>query len=152
MASDSRATEIIDWLFHACLVSNDDSVDPMYPQASSFALRNTTASQATGIVTIARGEMWVAGDGTTPPVCPTCGHETDWDVLEQWSTDHLEPRERCRACGHEDFVGNWDLERSMAIGPVALIFQNATPEAARRWCHTLRQALGGRWAYVHHHL
>lgn len=62
---------------------------------------------ANDIATVVCGEVWVAGDGTTSPVCRACRRETDWEVLDVWSTDRIEPNHRCQFCGHEALIGDW---------------------------------------------
>ena len=164
---ETRMTAVTDWLITAGWAAPFDGTDWLYP--TEPALREDTGllhrwpgfGGVTFVVT--PGLYWVAGDGTAAPVCPACGTESDeWDQIEQWGVQRIEPVAHCQSCGHKALLGDWDLEASVAVGSLAIVLDPQPlrhqggvfdpTDVARTLRTELTAALGGRWAYVHHHL
>jgi len=165
--ADSRIAEVREWLLAAGWAAPFDGSDWLYPNEPALRESPGLLPRWPGFggstFVVARGSHWVAGDGTDVPVCPSCGEPSGtWEQIEQWDDQGVEPVGRCTDCGHEVLLGDWNLEGSVAVGALAIVLDPQSlpglggvfdpADVARALRSELTAALGGRWAYVHHHL
>jgi Zn ribbon nucleic-acid-binding protein len=165
--ADARIAAVRQWLITSGWAAPSDGDDWLHPAEPALHASPDLLARWPGFgamtVVVPRGLHWVAGDGTDAAVCPVCGAVGDtWDLLEQWGDERVEPVAHCDTCGHEALLGDWDLEGSVAVGSLAIVLDpQALPgqggsfdpvDVARTLRTELIAGLGGRWAYVHHHL
>jgi hypothetical protein len=163
-----RAEETRAWLAASGWGLPGDHEDWLYVgetalQAGPEARRRHPDLETMTIVVPVR-DVWVAGDGTEWPRCPACGVEQgSSEEIERWIRSDREPTATCRACGSDAPLGDWDLTFSIAPGHLAIVLDpsgNVTKSApkfdpavlARDLQREVIAELGGRWAYVRHHI
>lgn len=121
-----------------------------------------TPARCSTVVVVADGPVWTAGDGAAPPICPACSATQDvWPDVAAWIQSGQEPQVQCQACGHAVLFGDWNLAGSIAVGYLGVVLdidvddvrsQRRPEVVTHELCAQITAALGGRWAYVHHHV
>jgi Zn ribbon nucleic-acid-binding protein len=165
--ADGRVADVREWLAAAGWAVPSAGKDWLYPTESALCASPGLLQRWPGFggmtVVVPRGLHWVAGDGTDAAVCPVCATVGDtWDLLEQWSDERVEPIAQCDNCGLEALLGDWNLEGSVVVGSLAIVLDPQSlpgrggdfdpADVARTLRTGLIAGVGGRWAYVHHHL
>jgi len=168
-ASRDRATEVTAWLQRTGWTTDTIIDDEVFPAAESYAAGPRAYAQIPGLegatIGVVAAEtiddaVWYLGDGTGPADCPRCRTsvgERFWDAMNTWSAQQVEPVLTCGSCRYTAAAGEWDLSGAVAVGSLAVIEDlwhgnYSYDRAVSALLTELRTGVGGRWAYVHHHL
>ncbi|MCQ1986657.1 hypothetical protein [Arthrobacter sp. zg-Y844] len=109
---------------------------------------------------VAGRDFYHAGDGAGGPECRKCGTELPLmpiiPQIREWDEGGPEPFLICPECSWAGLLGNWDIGGCMAVSSFALVIDTSSSGTSvpliDALIENLQTELGGRWAYVHHHL
>ncbi len=94
-----------------------------------------------------------AGEGYSPPACPSCkallDEDQHIDLLGSW-VDGGEPIVTCAGCHSSAPLGDWPCDWPSVVGAPAIVFNN-WPPLRDTFVAELRRLLGGRTAVVQAH-
>ena len=107
-----------------------------------------------GVDIITERRAFNSGANFEAPTCATCGTELDenvyFDLIGPW-LHGKEPSVACRNCGWTALLGDWPAPWGLAVGSLAVTFNNWWP-LSDRFAAELRTRLGGRTFVVRQHL
>jgi len=163
--ASARRDRIRDWLIASGWAGDPlpadyaDLPDALMFQFGPRALRDFPTFRYASLGLTGNNGIWMTDGEPEPPQCPTCGTENEeyWEQLEEWSTTGVEPVSTCESCGFTGPVGDWVIDNTPLGGSMGISISFASSEyagedVARTLLAELKDGLGGRWAYTHHHL
>jgi hypothetical protein len=126
----------------------DAVAEPPLPQAWFLDHANN------GVDIITERQAFDSGTNLEPPTCARCGTElyenVYFDMVQPWLHGD-EPSVTCRNCGWTGLLGDWPAPWGLAVGSLAVTFNNWWP-LSNTFVAEIGTQLGGRTFFVRRHL
>jgi hypothetical protein len=161
---DTTAERVRQWLLDRAVAVMNTRRDPQWQRselAPGPAWRAAVAYEDQGFESVANNGIDIytdrmvhdPGGNFESPSCPACGSRLSDDeytaLVEPWLAGG-EPVVRCRTCGEERLLGDWDAPWGLAVGAPAVCFNN-WGILSEDFLDEVRRLIGGRTFVVRRH-
>ena len=100
--------------------------------------------------------MYLGSEAMEGVGCPRCEHLLGFDddalseACDEWWRNRFAPDLTCPACGSTAPMDDWDLDRGLAVGTLAITMELF--DGRDEFRNALRARFPGRWAGIYEHI